>query len=153
MSPQVGWGPAKTQAFLARDTSTSEVHTTPRGVPTMGPWLLVTTWQVVTLTPTSQPGTMTCRMRLPLPQEDGHPRKQHLSSIPGTQTPPHISSSALVCRPGETVLGSPSLTNTAHLQGKDVLSVPRASYTGPHGALHTLPWSPRPAPVGFPDHC
>lgn len=61
----------------------------------MGPWLLVTTWQVVILTPTSQPGTMTCRMRLPLPQEDGHPRKHHLSSIPGTQTPPHISSLSL----------------------------------------------------------
>lgn len=32
------------------------------GVPTMGPWLLVTTRQMVTLTPTSQPGTLTCQI-------------------------------------------------------------------------------------------
>lgn len=66
-SPRVGWGPAKTQTFLARDRSTSEVHTVPKlagagGVPTMGPWLLVPTRQMVTLTPTSQPGTLTCRI-------------------------------------------------------------------------------------------
>lgn len=96
-----------------------------------------------------------CSRDTDLPDMTALPRKMvtHKKASPAASLGPrllHISSFSPWCVSLARWSLVPVSLTAGTSQGKDVLSVLCPSFTGPHGALYTLPQSPRPAPVGFP---